>query len=206
MKHMSLKYASLQDDIRDKEIVLKYRKSEENVADFLTKGVKNETFSRDRELAGVVKYKEQTSSSCKVSVTGRKLVAMIMISQFGKVGAVALDVEFLGFCWLLGLGVSVMMLTIARVLLKCVWTTPCRRMISSTVTLWDYLMDMVKITTHTDGRRIYLCKHGERFHVNRSCTYVTDKSNRMELKSGVKHIRMCENCQRLGWDAEDFDI
>ncbi len=98
MKHMALKHASLQDDIRDKEIVLKYRKSEESVVDFLAKGMKNETFSRDRELAEVVKYEEQTSSNNKVSVTGRKLVAMIVISQFGKVGAVALDDEFIGSC------------------------------------------------------------------------------------------------------------
>ena len=206
MKHMELKYASLQDDIREKEIVIKYRKTEDNVADFLTKGLKNETFSRDRELAGVVKYKDQVSDARRVRITGKQMVALIFIAQISGVGAIMPDVEFLSYCWLLGLGVLMMMMGFVRVVLKCLWNTPCRMMIESTVSSWDYLMEMLKISTYAESKWIYLCNTGERFHTHRGCNHVTDKTNRQELKSGVKHIRMCDHCRRLGWDSENVHI
>ena len=76
--------------------------------------------------------------------------------------------------------------------------------------MWDLILKNFQIKTETDyhddhpGRynRIYLCKYGDKFHANTRCKHVTDASTG-EMKSSVKRLTICGQCEKLGWNDAD---
>ena len=64
MKHISIKYHFIREQVEKKAVELKYCPTEEMVADMLTKGLAKEQFQKLRPLAGVTTY-QNLSSGCE---------------------------------------------------------------------------------------------------------------------------------------------
>ena len=54
VKHINIKYHFIRERVNNKEIVLKYCRTDDMIADILTKGLGKIKFQKLREMAGVV--------------------------------------------------------------------------------------------------------------------------------------------------------
>ncbi len=163
---------------------------EENGADFLTKGLKGDTFCAHRDRAGIRDFGEvcevQELRAVQVQRSaGRKLLMNLFALQVYKAEASSLDVDFMIHCWLLGFGLTTVVVFAMWLILKIMWATHVRRPIS-TIRLWGKFVQQFTLEPQVAGKRIHLTEYGHAFRTARSCHYVTDASDRFQLKSGVK--------------------
>ena len=121
-----------------------------------------------------------------------------------------IDLDFMIHCWMFGLGAYVSIMAMIWAMLKFLWLTPCRHALRSIVKMWDLKLKNFQILTDTDHHndhprrynRIYLCKYGDKFHSNTRCKHITDSSTG-KMKSSVKRLSICGQCEKLGWNDAD---
>ena len=197
MKYIQLKYAGLQDDLRDGTFVMEYTKTEDNTADFLTKSLKNDSFSKHRESAGIVKYEKKIGSFALRSA-GRKLVGCILVLQLSGADALVMnmDVDFMIHCWMFGLGAYISILAMIWAMLKFLWLTPCRHVLRSVVKMWDLMLKNFQIKTETDHHDDHPGRYNRIFPLQ-----VRRQGPQANLVSIPQHIAPVVQRRELGADA-----
>ncbi len=123
--------------------------------------------------------------------------------QLSGADALVMNMDMI-HCWMFGLGAYISIMAIIWTMLKFLRLTRCRHVLQSVVKMWDLMMKNFQIRTEIDHHndhhnRIYICKYGDKFHSNTRCKHITDSSTG-ELKSSVKRLTICGQCEKLGWD------
>ena len=178
--------------------MMEYTKTENSAANFLTKILKGDVFSKHRESASIVTYmkKQSRDYATRTAATQEE-------QQLSAANALLmnLDLDFMFYCWIFGLGVCISIMTMIRVALKFLWLTPCRHVLQVAVRMWDWLMKNVHIKTDNHHDRIFICKYGEKFYSSARYKHVIDASIG-ELKSTVQRLEICMllTAKQLGWD------
>jgi hypothetical protein len=200
MKHLQLKCTSLQDDLRNELVTMKYVRAEDNTADFLTKGLKVATFVKHREKAGVKEYTDVEPPEVRTVTTPlpttKLLTAGILALQVGSVQAMEFDAEFLLYCWLLFFGVLFQFLFVMWLLTKLIWLS-CGQRGNCMTRAWDRFVRkfLMEESLALKLEHVYTTRTGERAHLS-MCHHVVDARDHTRLRSGVHVWEICSQCRK----------
>ncbi len=199
MKHLQLKCTSLQDDLRDEVVVMKYVKAEDNTADFLTKGLKTADFLKHRQTVGVCECPEPEQDHKRVTTPAscaQIAAASILAVQVQGAQAMSKDVEFLMYCWLLSCGVLLLMLVITWLAVRCLWLV-CGRRPNHITRTWDGFIRtfMIESDMKFEVKYMYTTKTGDKAHFTK-CSYVVDSSDSSRVRPNVHVWEICSQCRK----------